>query len=509
MIIAANSKHLPLKDESVQMVCTSPPYWGLRSYIGSGEIRKVHELGLEKSPEEYVANMVAVFREVRRVLKKDGVLWLNLGDSYWGSGKYFGSGGKGESSGKQRTNKGSYIDEAIRPPALEAHDILKPKDLVGIPWKCAFALQADGWTLRSDVIWSKPNPMPESVTDRPTKSHEYLFLFSKAEWRGAERGQFCHISDDDARWLALFIDTEGNICVKRVIREESGRTQYGVQVTFANTSRCLLDKGQRIVGVGSIHERSGKNAPMFYWQITGQQARDFLHRIYPFLIVKQRQAALGIHVCDVLSRNGKKRPGGYRDPDHTIFLESAWARMKSLNHFGNPDLSDVPSPLYGRWDSAKYYYNAEAIAERATTGFDCEPGTNRDRYDDSQMGSCPSGGVRPRMLKQDQTGNPTYTGFNARYKDSPVFVRNKRTVWHIATQSYSGSHFATFPEEIPRLCILAGSRPGDVILDPFGGSGTTAKVALELGRKPVHIDLGYHDLAKKRCTTTPAMAGLM
>jgi hypothetical protein len=348
----------------------------------------------------------------------------------------------------------------------------------------AFALRADGWTLRSDVIWSKPNPMPESVTDRPTKSHEYLFLFSKAKWRGPDCGQFSDISNNDARWLALFIDTEGNICVKRVRREEDGRTQYGVQVTFANTSLSLLEEGQRIVGVGSIHERTGKNAPMFYWQITGQQARDFLYRIYPFLIIKQRQAALGIHVCDVLNRNGKKRPGGFRDPDHTAFLETAWARMKSLNHFGNPDLSDVPLPDYGRWDSAKYYYDAGAIAEAT------------DDLNTSQMCFRKTGDGQ--TLRGD-TGN-AYT---------PRGTRNKRTVWDIATQPYPGSHFATFPEEIPRLCILAGSKPGDVILDPFGGSGTTSKVALELGRKPVHIDIGYHNLARERMSVTPAMAGLM
>ena len=149
--------------ESVQTCITSPPYWGLRDYGDPGQ------LGLEPTPEQYVANMVEVFAEVRRVLRDDGTCWLNLGDSYNGSG---GVGGPG----KSHTNQGSVE----RPDNRAGWSGLKPKDLVGIPWRVAFALQADGWYLRSDIIWAKPNPMPESVTDRPTKAHEYLFLLSKS-----------------------------------------------------------------------------------------------------------------------------------------------------------------------------------------------------------------------------------------------------------------------------------------------------------------------------------------
>jgi DNA modification methylase len=201
-----------MEPESVHCVVTSPPYWGLRDYgtatwlggdeacdhetprsrgadikpgdkqgtsAGSrpntqrecrcGATRQDSQLGLEPTPEAYVESMVAVFREVRRVLRSDGTVWLNLGDSYNGSG---GIGG----NGKQHTNGGSVT----RPDNRAGWAGLKPKDLVGIPWRVAFALQADGWYLRSDIIWSKPNPMPESVTDRPTKSHEYLFLLSKS-----------------------------------------------------------------------------------------------------------------------------------------------------------------------------------------------------------------------------------------------------------------------------------------------------------------------------------------
>jgi len=151
-----------------QTCVTSPPYWGLRDYGHDGQA------GLESTPEAYVARMVEIFAEVRRVLRDDGTLWLNLGDSYAGGSG--GSGGSGENSAKQTTSPGSYHGG----PSKLAHG-LKPKDLVGIPWRVAFALQADGWYLRSDIIWAKPNPMPESVTDRPTKAHEYVFLLSKSQ----------------------------------------------------------------------------------------------------------------------------------------------------------------------------------------------------------------------------------------------------------------------------------------------------------------------------------------
>ena len=163
----------------IQTCVTSPPYWGLRDYGIDGQ------LGLESTPESYVQTMVEVFRQVRRVLKDDGTLWMNLGDSYWGSGKGLNGDGSHSSehrqTDKQFTNKGSLKTKKGDYLALGREIGLKPKDLVGIPWRVAFALQADGWYLRSDIIWSKLNPMPESVTDRPTKAHEYLFLLSKSE----------------------------------------------------------------------------------------------------------------------------------------------------------------------------------------------------------------------------------------------------------------------------------------------------------------------------------------
>jgi len=157
-----------LEPESVHCCVTSPPYWGLRSYLPDGHADKAAEAGAEPTPEAYVENLVAVFREVRRVLRKDGTLWLNLGDSYNGSG---GAGGD--------YNAGGLKDGQPKYPGRKV-PTLKPKDLVGIPWSVAFALRADGWYLRSEIIWNKPNPIPESVRDRPTRAHEQIFLLSKS-----------------------------------------------------------------------------------------------------------------------------------------------------------------------------------------------------------------------------------------------------------------------------------------------------------------------------------------
>lgn len=186
MLIQGDARRIPLKDGSVQCVVTSPPYWGLRDYGVAGQ------LGLERTPEEYIGVMLEVFREVKRVLREDGTLWLNMGDSYSNDTKWGGkSGGKNAHSALggyqgQRVRWGNDCDPkrgvaALGQPFQANPGPFKPKDLVGMPWMLALALRADGWYLRSDIIWSKPNPMPESVTDRPTKAHEYIFLLSKSQ----------------------------------------------------------------------------------------------------------------------------------------------------------------------------------------------------------------------------------------------------------------------------------------------------------------------------------------
>jgi DNA modification methylase len=259
--------------ESVQCCVTSPPYWGLRDYGVAGQ------LGREKTPDEYVTNLVAVFREVRRVMDATGTLWVNLGDSYSNIGKWSGASG-GKIPG------------------------LKPKDLIGIPWMVAFALRADGWYLRSDIIWHKPNVMPESVKDRPTKAHEYLFLLTKSQY---------------------------------------------------------------------------------------------------------------------------------------------------------------------------YFYDANAVAEPVVRGYAGSTFT-RGKTNVAGLGRV---SLKARVEKE---------------------TRNARSVWTIATRPYKGAHFAVFPEDIPRRCILAGSRPADVVLDPFAGSGTTCAVAKAMGRRFLGIELNadYAPLFDKR-----------
>jgi len=298
-IYHGNALEVPksIEPETVQCCVTSPPYWGLRDYGIEGQ------LGLEKTPEEYVEKMVAIFREVRRVLKKDGTLWLNLGDSY--------------GSGQRKTQKAQSIANGNRQDLpIERGKQGFSKQLVGIPWRVAFALQADGWYLRSDIIWHKPNPMPESVTDRPTKSHEYIFL---------------------------------------------------------------------------------------------------------------------------LTKNGR------------------------------------------------YFYDAEAVKEDSV---DPESYTGRRQRNAGQMnGADPDnykfhGSVENGKLRSGQT-----------YEK-----RNKRSVWTVTTKPYKEAHFATFPPDLITPCIKAGSRKGDIIIDPFGGSMTTAYVAKELNRKAIMIELNeeYIDMGINR-----------
>lgn len=181
-----------LPDQSVNCCVTSPPYFGLRDYGMEGQI------GLEETPEAYVQRMVEVFREVKRVMRDDGTLWLNIGDSYYNyrPGNY--SDNRAHAFGGDRTNdkKRGMPDNPNQSKRGKKIDGIKEKDLIGIPWMMAFALRADGWYLRQDIIWSKPNPMPESVRDRCTKSHEYIFMMSKSQKYHFDNSVMMEIASD-------------------------------------------------------------------------------------------------------------------------------------------------------------------------------------------------------------------------------------------------------------------------------------------------------------------------
>lgn len=338
-----------LPDESVQCCVTSPPYWGLRDYGVEGQI------GLEATPEEFIAKLVAVFREVRRVLKKDGTCWVNMGDCYAVGGN--GGGGSFAADGCRAPRPGTDKNVPARNGSRGVDGGIKPKDLVGQPWMLAFALRADGWYLRSDIIWHKPNPMPESVTDRPTKAHEYLFILTKSQ--------------------LYYYDAEA---IKEPV-------------------------------TGNAHHRGD-----------------------------------GV--------NPKSR--AYKMPD-------GW---------------DTGSGGHGSFHRSG--------REKGKT-----PGKN-SRVNVTHCGSSP-------QSRQNESFSAAVKGL--------VDARNKRDVWTVATEPYSEAHFATFPPSLIRPCIMAGSRPGEMVLDPFGGSGTTGMVALELGRRATLIELNpkYIKLIKKRCSITPGL----
>jgi DNA modification methylase len=334
-----------LPDDSVHCVVTSPPYWGLRDYGVAGQ------LGMEATYQEHIAVMVDVFREVRRVLRSDGTLWLNYGDTY-------ASSVNGRPSAEVVNDDRTFRDK----PFSTVQGTLKPKDLCGIPWRVAFALQDDGWWLRQDIIWAKPNPMPESIRDRCTKAHEYIFMMSKS-----------------ARY---FYDQEA-------IKEPTSMS------SVERLTQPTIDSQQ-----GSDRVPGKTNGNM---------------------------KAVG--KIDKQSGHGRRHAG----------LNERWKASQDFK----------PSGAYGH-------------------------GAGRNDGDNH-----PSGGFI-----------------------APGGLRNKRSVWTVATQPFTDAHFATFPPELIEPCIKAGCPAGGTVLDPFGGAGTTGIVSDRLGRNAILIELNpaYAAMAERRIT---------
>ncbi|KFK94565.1 MULTISPECIES: site-specific DNA-methyltransferase [unclassified Serratia (in: enterobacteria)] len=312
-----------MPEKAFHTCITSPPYFGLRDYGVDGQI------GLEPTPEEFIEMLVGVFREVRRVLRDDGTLWVNIGDSYATGGR----GGGGSFMDARRD--GAWKGESAVTGWRSAPSGMKHKDLIGIPWMLAFALRADGWYLRQDIIWHKPNPMPESVRDRCTKAHEYVFLFSKS--------------------------------------------------------------------------------PRYYF-------------------------------------------------DHDAFKEPVQSNKGNANSFRG-----------GAYVNGSTFKNAQG-GHRTVTG------NTRSRRDSFKRSDSKRGQAIPGQA---------YGTHRAEREESTwdTNMRNRRSVWTIATRPFRGAHFATFPPALVEPCILAGSPPGGAVLDPFGGSGTSAGVAVAHGRKAVLCEL--------------------
>lgn len=350
-----------LPSASVQTIVTSPPYFGLRDYGEDGQI------GAEESVEEYVAALVALFGELRRVLADDGTLWLNLGDSY---------SGRADVSARQ-TFRRDRADAMLGRKNTAA--TLGTKQLLGIPWRVAFALQQDGWILRSDIVWAKPSGMPESVTDRPTRSHEFVFLF--------------------ARSPRYFYDHEA------IAETSTGRASGN---DFARPEQ--ISRG----GVGSS---------------TGWEGRPQLRRA----------------------------------------LEIAKAKGLTEEHF-------AAIRAVGMNDAGK----AQAVQSGA-------------------------GKNAPHVQKLADEAKAALGGYYREFLSGGT--RNKRDVWTVATVPFGEAHFAVYPPELIRPCILAGSRRGDTVLDPFSGSGTTGMVATEEGRRYVGIDLSadYLDLSLRTRFAQPVL----
>jgi DNA modification methylase len=343
---------------SAQTCITSPPYFALRDYGVDGQhgLEHHHDCGGWVTGEEcgicFVCTQVAVFREVHRILKPDGTLWLNLGDTTASSGGT----GVGANAGVGRRLNG--VPRAVRTPTMS------PKNLLGIPWRVALALQADGWILRQDIIWHKKTPMPETVKDRPTRAHEYLFLLVKQRY--------------------YYYDAE------------------------------------------AIAEPASADSHARYAQPTPP----------------------------------KGRGGLYRE---------------------NPEITPR---------TAERAERAERKAHRVPTGWDTSKGGHRDK-----VGRYPGGKVK---------NNPSFDAAMGAAGDIRE-TRNKRSVSNLGHCQISGARFDAFPESLVKPCILAGSRPGDTVLDPYMGAGTTAVVAERLGRRWIGCELNpeYQAIAEDRIHSTP------
>jgi DNA modification methylase len=491
-----------LPDASVRCCVTSPPYWGLRDYGMPGQ------LGLERTPEEYVAKMVEVFREVRRVLTDDGTIWLNLGDSYASSPPGNTTKGVSAKSTLHGVNgpSAAYRETLAQSVQQKRNTVvagLKPKDLVGIPWLVAFALR---------------------------QPYERVVLKSR----------------EDRAWLAAMIDGEG--CITTTIAQPTTgiNESYAIVLQVRMADRECLDRIVALTGMSHVQAETlspsmatGNQRPASCWKIAGENAATILAEIYPYLLIKKRQAIVAWNLQRLKDGVTTKRgvavpaenmalrrelhgviralnqrepvdvPEWCREPEYTVepgwYLRSdvIWAKPNPMPE----SVTDRPTKsheyLFLLSKSERYYYDADTIAEDLQDSSRVRLAQN---VDDQQGSFRANGNTRPdrpmRAVRRDRVGGASHKERGQHSEGGVVNgdTRNARTVWTIATMPYKGAHFATFPEELARRCILAGSAPGDTVLDPFGGSGTVAQVATGNARNAILIELNpaYLLLARQR-----------
>lgn len=456
-----------MPDGFVNTCVTSPPYFGLRDYGVDGQI------GLESSPDEFVSRLVAIFRDVSRVLRDDGTLWLNLGDSY---NAYNGNRGRSQGSANNRHHE--IMPTLVGGSGLTVRE-LKNKDLIGIPWRVAFALQQPYYTGK--------------VAD-----------------------------ERDRVWLAAMMDAEGSICGTEY--QTCDRTKTNIYISVTNTSVPIIDKCERLFpqDVKHVYEKSGPSSRICYrWDVERMETKAlFLREIYPHLVAKRKQAIVGYTFIE-LQRGLVSKKKGYmpEQQEQRSWLMAALSRLNAGEDVDLPDWVIEPPSLfepgfYLRQDliwskpnpmpesvrdrctraheyifmfskSARYYYDSESIREQAVS---------------STINKFTDGG------SDKQRGHSRkHAGFNGRYaqklaQDGLPDSRNRRSVWSVATRPFSGAHFATFPPDLIEPCVLAGCPSGGMVLDPFGGAGTTGLVAKMHGRSATLIELNkkYADMARDR-----------